>query len=71
MLTFVHFNEGSSLLAASNIWMAKLENIKFLITKYKIDLFGVSEANLGREIEDMIEKLMATVHWELVEIILY
>ena len=51
-IKLAHWNRGSSHLGTSNLGKAKLENIKFLLSKHKLDVLGVSEANIERGTQD-------------------
>ena len=46
-LTISHWNGGGSYLGMSDRGKEKLRNIKFLLSEYKMDIFGVSEANVS------------------------
>ena len=41
-----HLNAGSSYLGSSNKGKDKLNQIKYLLEKYKLDILGISEANI-------------------------
>ena len=45
-ITIGHWNGGSSHLGRSVRGLHKLEQIKFILGKYKVDVMGISEANL-------------------------
>ena len=47
-IKLAHWNGGSSYLGVRNLGKAKLENIKFLLSKHLLDILGVSEANIDR-----------------------
>ena len=56
-LNVAHWNGGSSHLAKSSKGKEKLEHVKSLISKYNIDVFGLSEANLNKSTDDFAVKI--------------
>ena len=50
-ITIGHWNGGSSCLGRSVRGLHKLEQIKFILGKYKIDILGISEANLLHDLD--------------------
>ena len=56
-LNVAHWNGGSSYLAKSSKGKEKMEHIKFLLNKYNIDVFGISEANLHNSVDEFEYKI--------------
>ena len=56
-LNIAHWNGGSSHLGKSSKGKEKLQHVKFLLNKYSIDVFGLSEANLHNSVNDIEIKL--------------
>ena len=52
MIRVAHWNSGSSHLGRSSKGREKLAQIQFLLEKHEVDILGVSEANLGKDICD-------------------
>ena len=50
-ITLGHWIGGSSHLGKSVRGLHKLEQIKFILDKYKIDILGISEANLDHKLD--------------------
>ena len=50
-ITLGHWNGGSSHLGKSDRGLHKLEQIKFILEKYKIDILGISEPNLHHDLD--------------------
>ena len=56
-LNIAHWNGGSSHLGKSSKGKEKLQHVKFLLNKYSIDVFGLSEANLHNSVDNIEIKL--------------
>ena len=54
-LNVAHWNGGSSHLAKSSKGKVKLEHVKSLISKYNIDVFGLSEGNLNKSTDEEVK----------------
>ena len=51
-ITIAHWNGGASYLADSQKEIEKLQEIKLLLKQHKIDIMGISEANIKWEINE-------------------
>ena len=56
-LNIAHWNGGSSHLGKSSKGKEKLQHVKFLLNKYGIDVFGLSEANVHNSVDNIEIKL--------------
>ena len=50
-ITLGHWNGGSSHLGKSDKGLHKLEQIKFILKEYNVDILGISEANLHHDLD--------------------
>ena len=56
-INVAHWNGGSSHLGKSSKGKRKLQHVKFLLNKHNVDVFGLSEANLHRSVNDLDVKI--------------
>ena len=52
-----HWNGGSSHLGKSSKGKEKLHHVKFLLSKYNLDVLGLSEANLHKSVNYLEYKI--------------
>ena len=52
-----HWNGGSSHLGKSSKGKEKLHHVKFLLNKYNVDVFGLSEVNLHKSVNNLEFKI--------------
>ena len=56
-ITLGHWNGGRSQLGKSAKGLEKLEQIKIILEKYKIDVVGITEANLLQDLDPCFYKI--------------
>ena len=56
-INVAHWNGGSSHLGKSSKGKEKLHHVKFLLNKYNVDVFGLSEVNLHKSVNNLEYKI--------------
>merc|ERR1711867_415938 len=56
-INVAHWNGGSSHLGKSSKGKEKLHHVSFLLNKYNVDVFGLSEANLHKSVNNLEYKI--------------
>ena len=59
-INVAHWNGGSSHLGKSSKGKEKLHHVSFLLNKYNVDVFGLSEANLHESVNNLEYKIDKT-----------